>query len=194
MRGVALFCWMMLVTPAYSAKAAEITLNSSLSDELLALAPIGTQRVTEHLDGHVVVVVSFFASWCPPCRTEFQHLNTLKTEFGDTLEVIAINVFEQWDDNDEARLQAFLEDTRPLFAVVAATEHIRSAFGDVQRIPSVFVFSVTGVPVLRFVHERGAEKRTAGIDELRAAILEGLSSQASLESRNEPNVNAWLTR
>jgi thiol-disulfide isomerase/thioredoxin len=49
----------------------------------------------------------FFASWCPPCRTEFENLNTLKAEFATAIEIVAVNIFEAWDENDDERLTGF---------------------------------------------------------------------------------------
>ena len=165
----------MLLTPFCIASAEEVRLDSALRDELLALDAISGELSPLDLEDRVVVV-SFFASWCPPCRTEFQHLNELEVEFGDVVRVVAVNVFEAWDDNDALRMQSFLEDTDPSFAVVVGTEAIKKAFGDVQRIPTVFVFDDLGTGVLHFIHKRGAEQRTVGIEELRAAVRAALSS------------------
>ena len=166
--------WLVLLTCTWAANAGDIRLGTALRSELLTLEPISGKLNAVDLDNHVVVV-SFFASWCPPCRTEFEHLNVLNEEFGNKVSVIAINVFESWDDNDAARMQRFLEDTKPSFPVVVGTEDIKRAFGEVQRIPTVFVFDTAGVAAMRFVHQRDAEKMTVGIDELREAVRAGLS-------------------
>ena len=172
MRLTALFICLVGLVPC--TRAADVVLSPALRSELLTLTPINGQRGAHDLD-HRVVVVSFFASWCPPCRTEFQHLNTLTGEFGDQIRIIAINVFEQWDDNDAVRLQRFLEDLKPSFAVVESTPAIKEKFGNVQRIPTVFVFGTTGKPLLHFIHGRGSEKTTVGLETLRAAVLAGFS-------------------
>ena len=166
------FVWLVLLTPC--ASAADVMLSPALRSELLTLKPIEGELAASGLERRVVVI-NFFASWCPPCRTEFQHLNTLTAEFGDAIRVVAINVFELWDDYDALRLQRFLEDLNPSFAVVEGTPAIKEKFGDVQRIPTVFVFDATGRASLHFIHERGSQKMTVGIEALRAAILAGLS-------------------
>ena len=166
--------WLVFLTLFGSVNAEEVTLGPELRSGLLALDTISGELTPIDLEGRVVVV-SFFASWCPPCRTEFQHLNTLAEEFSDVVSVVAVNVFEQWDDNDAVRLQRFLEDLNPTCAVVDGSEAIKSAFGGVVRIPTVFVFDESGNRVLHFIHERGAQQMTVGIDELRAAVRAGLS-------------------
>ena len=42
-----------------------------------------------------VVLVLFFASWCQPCHTEFQHLRVAQAAYHkDVPRVVAINYFE----------------------------------------------------------------------------------------------------
>ena len=175
MRSPTVLLWLMLLLPGWGVEASDVTLGADLRSELLPLKPISGRLHASDLEQRVVVV-SFFASWCPPCRTEFQHLNTLKEEFGDTVSIIAINVFEAWDANDAARMKGFLRDTSPSFAVVEGSEDIKRVFGDVQRIPTVFVFAESGAAALHFIHKRNAEKMTAGIEELREAVRSALSS------------------
>lgn len=40
-------------------------------------------ELSEHL-GHDVVYVTFWATWCIPCRREFKHLEALQTDFADS--------------------------------------------------------------------------------------------------------------
>lgn len=42
-----------------------------------------------------VVLINFWATWCPPCRQELPSLSRLKKRFGtETLEIFAVNVGE----------------------------------------------------------------------------------------------------
>ena len=157
---------------------AEITLDAAARAHLESLTPVaaGTGLDTGSLAGGPLVV-TFFASWCPPCLEEFRHLNTLEQEFtGQGLRIVAVNVFEQFDDNDVARMQRFRELTRPRFPLVKGTAETRRRFGDVARIPTVFVFRGDGRPAMHFIHRRGATKMTATLEELRAAVREALGS------------------
>lgn len=113
------------------------------------------------------VLVTFFASWCPPCLEEFSHLNKLAHKYQATdLRIVAINVFEAWDDNDAARMQKFIETTRPLFPAVVGSEAIRDMFGGIDRIPTVIGFDRQGNPGYRFTHKRGSKKTNATFAEL----------------------------
>jgi len=118
------------------------------------------------------VVVTFFASWCPPCTDEFKHLNALATDENlDGGSIVAINLFEDFGGKkNPARMARFIKQTEPQFPLIAGTEEMRVAFGDITRIPTVVVYNRSGREVWRFVHERNATKTHVTLDELRQAL------------------------
>ncbi len=122
------------------------------------------------------VLVTFFASWCPPCREEFANLNDLAEQYRETdLRIVAINVYEAWDDNDEARMQKFLQLTRPSFPALVGSEDIRTLFGGISRIPTVYGFDRSGELTYEFIHRVGAKKTNATYDELNSAAKQLLA-------------------
>ena len=167
---------MFMLVCAAAAWAEPVTLGAGERAELVALQPIRGDALRGSELRDRAVVVTFFASWCPPCRTEFAHLNSIADEFEDAdLTIVAINVFEAFDGNDEVRLARFLDDTQPRFHVIKGDESIKRTFADVQRIPTVFVFDRAGLPVMHFIHARGARKMSVTEDELRAAVSRALA-------------------
>ena len=120
------------------------------------------------------VVVTFFASWCPPCTDEFKHLNALAADENlDGGSIVAINLFEDFGGKkNPARMARFIRQTEPQFPLIAGTEEMRVAFGDITRIPTVVVYNRSGKEVWRFVHQRNATKTHVTLDELRQALRE----------------------
>jgi thiol-disulfide isomerase/thioredoxin len=149
---------------------APVQLTPALAGMLSTLDPIGKRRLGR-TEGKIVIV-TFFASWCPPCRWEFESLNALRERYGeDDLAIVAINRFETWaNDAGGRRMKRFLAETKPAFPLVAGTEALAERFGGIERIPTLFVFDRKGRQAYAFVHLEGAEKMHAGTVELVAVI------------------------
>ena len=124
------------------------------------------------------VVVTFFASWCPPCVHEFKVLKQVRAQY-DPAEValVAVNVFEELGaGNDELRLKRFLKRADPGISVIMGDKTIRDAFGGVDRIPTLVVHDPSGTESFRFVHERDAEIMSVDHKTLVGAIDKALGA------------------
>ena len=126
------------------------------------------------------VLVSFFASWCPPCEREFRVLKKLDAAFrGRGLRIVAVNLFESWGGrSDEGRLRAFLDRHDPSFTVLRGEGRSARLFGRVARIPTLWLFAPGGRARLHFVHTQGAAKAYLTLEELAAAVEAALSGSA----------------
>ena len=141
-------------------------------------AVVGANKVELESIDNKPVIVTFFASWCPPCLDEFSNLNQLVEDHkGTDLRIVAINVYESWDDDDAERMLRFIEKTQPVFPAIVGSEKIREKFGGIDRIPTVYGFDRTGDLAYRFVHKRGFVTTHASYDELKQAALNLLHSE-----------------
>ncbi|MGI9509015.1 MAG: TlpA disulfide reductase family protein [Geminicoccaceae bacterium] len=142
-------------------------------DEILAGLPVirGAPVSGDALAGRVVLV-AFFASWCPPCKHEFPHLNTIQNDYADDgFQVVAVNVFETFDGlSTPAKLEKFLDETAPSFSILKGNAETRRVFGNLDRIPTMFLFDREGSLDFVFRHERDAEQTHLSEAELRAVI------------------------
>ena len=158
---------------AVASQEATVSFGPALKDRVAAGERISGPRLKRSdLDGNVVVV-TFFASWCPPCHIEFKHLAELHAAYaGRGLTIVAINHFENFAgfEDSGARLTRFIDRHDPPFFVVRGNNRIAKAFGDVTRIPTLFVFAPDGRATFQFIHKKGARKTNAALSDVRAAI------------------------
>jgi thiol-disulfide isomerase/thioredoxin len=175
----------LLVAGAVSmAKSADFRLDAARIAHLTALARIdGRPLDAARLQGRPVLV-SFFASWCPPCNTEFEHMALLQlAHASDGLAIVAVNLYEDFDNfkDDGKRLARFLTRHKPVFSVVKGTAETARLFGDVTRIPTVYLFGRDGRMRLNFVHKPDAPpgERNPGLEELRRAVRDALGFGAA---------------
>lgn len=156
--------------------AAEITLDAPRRTALAALPELSGDAASADALAGTVVVVAFFASWCPPCHPEFDHLNAAAERYRDDgVKILAVNIFEEFGPfKGFDRRDAFLAKKAPRFTVLAEGEKVAALFGEVERIPTVFVFGRDGRPVLHFVHEEGSKKTHVTGEELNTALQRAL--------------------
>lgn len=89
-----------------------------------------------------VVVVNFWATWCPPCRLEMPTLQKLhERRSGDGVVVLGFAT----DVGGEGPVRAFLAERGITYAVGRATDGHRRAFGGIPGIPTTFVLDRQGV-------------------------------------------------
>lgn len=96
------------------------------------------KMITEDGRGKVVLV-SVFASWCPPCRVEMPMLIKTRAETPEQdLLMIGLSVDESTRD-----LSKFVEDQRINFPVYLGTRELFQAMG-IGPIPHTFIFNRQG--------------------------------------------------
>lgn len=87
-----------------------------------------------------VVLVNFFATWCPPCRKEVPELIQLKTAYeGKNVVFIGVNV----DETGEETLKPFAEQVKFNYPVYLADPELSREY-QVDAIPNSFLFSKDG--------------------------------------------------
>ncbi len=160
----------LAAVPAQAGDAAPIAL-------LQAAPAIVGDQVPEKVLVSKPVVVTFFASWCPPCTDEFKALNEVRATYPESkATIVAVNLFEKWGGKENpVRMARFLKRTKPDFYVVKGDKQIAKAFGNIERIPSLVVYDPKGKEVWRFIHLRGAEKMSANAGEIKAALEKALA-------------------
>jgi thiol-disulfide isomerase/thioredoxin len=87
-----------------------------------------------------VVLVNFWATWCPYCRHEMPAMQEFYRDYaGKGFEIVAFSL-----DDDATKVQEFMRENGYTFPAVMATAEQRRAFGDVSRLPTSFVLDRQG--------------------------------------------------
>ena len=107
---------------------------SQTQHQIASLPPLG---ISDPLKDRVVLV-EFWATWCPPCRGTLSWLGTLKKKYGDRLEIVTVAV-----ESDAGDVQKVIGKL-PVRSVMGTPELAR-AFGDISAVPTLFVFDRRGI-------------------------------------------------
>ena len=98
----------------------------------------GTAWTLQNLRGKVVLV-NFWATWCPPCRKEMPDLETLYNRFKDQgLVILAIS------DEDAAKVTPFIADHRFTYPILLDPGRKVNGLFAVEGIPKTFLYDREG--------------------------------------------------
>jgi thiol-disulfide isomerase/thioredoxin len=111
------------------------------------VAELPTFDLTD-LDGRVlpaadlkgrVVVVEFWATWCPPCRSTLAWLGDLQKRYGDKVVVLALAL-----ESDEAAVRRLATELDVPVRWAMRSPAVLRAFGDVSAVPTLLVYGPDG--------------------------------------------------
>ena len=138
----------------YTSIAVALALTTVISRWLAAAPPKPAPNVTlQGADGVTVaaykgkiLLVDFWASWCPPCKASFPALDSLYREYQPRgVEVLAVNLDERRRDAD-----AFLGDHPHRLMVLFDPKGASPVAFGVKGMPSSFLIDKAGN--IRFTH------------------------------------------
>lgn len=87
------------------------------------------------------VIVDFFATWCPPCRSEIPHFVDLQKKYSKKgFVMIGIG----FDDNDKEKIKDFIKAYSINYPILVANEKVKKDYGGIRSIPTTFVINKKG--------------------------------------------------
>jgi len=99
-----------------------------------------------------VVLINFWATWCPPCRKEMPALEALYKKLGDeSFAVLAVN---QWEDPDHVFAYTGELNVFPTFPILFDPESAISEDYGVKGLPTSFLIDKKGRLAYRAVGGR----------------------------------------
>ena len=88
-----------------------------------------------------VVVVNFWATWCPPCRAEIPDFVELSKAYKSKgVEFIGIAL----DEEGWSAVQPFIQKNKITYPIVLPDQRVAANFGGIEAIPTTFVIDKSG--------------------------------------------------
>ncbi len=87
-----------------------------------------------------VVILNFWATWCPPCREEVPELVQLQANYKDKLLVIGASE----DEDEPQKVRQFVQRFGMNYPVVMATKELIDNYGGVPALPTSFLIDPQG--------------------------------------------------
>jgi thiol-disulfide isomerase/thioredoxin len=95
-----------------------------------------------------VVIVNFWATWCPPCREEIPEMIALADRYKDRLQIVGVS---EDDDATPEEVRAFAREAKINYPVVMGNSGISNEYGGVPALPTAFVVNTDGRVVIKHV-------------------------------------------
>jgi protein-disulfide isomerase/peroxiredoxin len=88
-----------------------------------------------------VTYLTFFASWCTPCKREFPELSAMQAEYGDRgFQVVSVGV-----DTDPANSERFARSVGAEFPIILDPKGLIQGKFDVKSMPTTYILDRSGV-------------------------------------------------
>lgn len=129
--GLIIYVWFR--PPAWvtdEARAAPEFAVTTMSGEMLTMSELRGK----------VVLVNFWATWCPYCRHEMPDMERFYNDYkAKGFEIVALSL-----DDDPMAVYRFMKQEKYGFPAAMSTGHINAQFGDVTKLPTSFVVDKNG--------------------------------------------------
>jgi len=110
-----------------------------------------------------VVILDFWATWCPPCKAEIPHFIELYNEYKDEgLEIIGVAL----DWNAERVVRPFAEENGITYTLLLGDEKVGDLYGGIISIPTTFLIDRKGGIRKKYIGYRDKEVFEKDIKEL----------------------------
>jgi len=88
-----------------------------------------------------VVLINFWATWCPPCRAEMPDLVRLQREHGkEGLQIIGIT----YPPEKKTRVRTFARSVKVNYPIILGTRQIKARFSSDETLPLTVVINRDG--------------------------------------------------
>ena len=138
----------------FKSKPRKMEIVGKVSAPSFSLLNLQGEKIDSRSFRGKVVLLDFWATWCPPCREEIPYLNELNSQYGkDGLVVVGIAL----DHGRSEEVKKFVEKNEVGYINLMGNDAVMEAFsnipgmGPIQGIPTVFIIDRQGQICGKFV-------------------------------------------
>ncbi len=97
-----------------------------------------------------VILLDFFATWCPPCKAEIPHLINLQKKYKDKLMIVSI-LLE--NDKPDSEIKSFIKYNGINYIVTNDQNNYKlsSMLGEIQSIPFMILYDKNGDVITHYL-------------------------------------------
>jgi cytochrome c biogenesis protein CcmG/thiol:disulfide interchange protein DsbE len=111
-----------------------------------------------------VVIVDFWATWCPPCRAEIPDFVALQKQYGAKgLQIVGVSVDKGGTDG----VVKFMKENHINYPILMSDPSAEAAYGGIRAIPTTFLIDRKGNMVHKFI---GGTEKAAFEKEIKAVL------------------------
>jgi len=143
-------CGNMPAEAPHGSKALDFTLKDINGDEV---------RLSDH--SGKVIMLNFFATWCPPCKAEMPDFNEIQNEYKNDVKIIAVNV----GGEALSKVQKFASRNNLTFTIALDDGRVSDLYGPIRGIPVTVIIDKDFNIAKKYVGMRTKEVFVKDIEE-----------------------------
>jgi len=110
-----------------------------------------------------IIILDFFATWCPPCRAEIPHLVDLQKKYKDKIQIFSVLMEE---NKDNLELDDFIKEFKINYPVLNSKENffLSQALGGIRSLPTIVIYDKNGAYLTHYLGAAPQEMLESAIE------------------------------
>jgi len=109
-------------------------------------------NIVDHV-GEKVIIINFWATWCPPCRAEIPGFVKLFEKYRDK-GLLIVGISLDRGSNAESIVRNFIKEYKVNYPAMMGNEEVVKKFGGITAIPTTFILDKKGEIVRKIIGYR----------------------------------------